>query len=72
MAQITDSWGQPTDNDSENYILLRYITVFSKSSVRESFVWLVKDNKPELVKFEINPQVTNPELENKPQLPNNI
>jgi hypothetical protein len=56
-AQITDWWGQPTDKESENYILLRYITVFSKSPVRETFVWLVKDNKSELVQFEINSQI---------------
>ena len=55
-AQLTDWWGQPTDKDSDRYILLRYITMFSKSSVRETFVWLVKDSKPELVQYEILPQ----------------
>ncbi|MCF2145080.1 DUF4019 domain-containing protein [Desmonostoc muscorum LEGE 12446] len=71
-AQITDWWGQPTDKDSENYILLRYITVFSKSSVRETFIWLIKDDKPELVKFEINPQVSNPELQINPHVSNSV
>ncbi|MCC5663722.1 hypothetical protein LC653_07245 [Nostoc sp. CHAB 5784] len=71
-AQITDWWGQPTDKDSDKYILLRYITVFSKSSVRETFFWLVKDSKPELVQFEINSQLNNPEFEINPQLTNPV
>ncbi|BAY24538.1 hypothetical protein NIES2100_43330 [Calothrix sp. NIES-2100] len=54
-SQLTDWWGQPTDKDSEKYILTRYITTFSKASVRETFVWLVKDSKPELVNYEISP-----------------
>lgn len=48
--------GQPTDKDSDRYILIRYITRFSKSSVRKTFVWLLKDSKAELVQYEIVPK----------------
>jgi Protein of unknown function (DUF4019) len=54
-SQLTDWWGQPTDKDSTQYILLRYLTNFSKATVRETFVWLVKDGKPELVEYELYP-----------------
>jgi hypothetical protein len=39
-AQLIDSWGRPTNQDSDKYILNRYQTSFSKSSVvEETFVW---------------------------------
>lgn len=53
-TQLTDWWGRSTDKDSDRYILLRYITVFSKSSVRETFVWQVLDSKPELINYELS------------------
>lgn len=51
-SQLRDWWVQPTNQDSNSYILLRYITVFSKSSVRETFVWVVKSSKAELINYE--------------------
>jgi hypothetical protein len=57
-AQLIDWWSQSTNNESEHYILLRYISTSSKSiPVREIFVWLVKPGKTELISFEINPQI---------------
>lgn len=54
--ELTNWWVQPTNEDSDSYILLRYITLFSKSSVRETFVWVVKGSKAELINYEIFPQ----------------
>jgi hypothetical protein len=51
--QLADWWGQPADKDSERYILLRYITVFSKSSAKETFVWVVKGDKAELLNHDL-------------------
>lgn len=60
-AQLRDWWGAPVDKDSK-YILLRYVTTFSKSSGREDFIWLVKNGKTELVDYEptILSNVTSP------------
>jgi hypothetical protein len=54
-SQLTDWWGRSTDPDSTHYIFLRYMTSFSKTNVRETFIWLVKDSKAELVEYEIYP-----------------
>ena len=54
-TQLTDWWGKPTDKDSDRYILLRYITVFSKLSARETCIWVVKDSKPELISYVTSP-----------------
>jgi hypothetical protein len=42
-------------SNSENYILTRYMTEFDKGSAQETFVWLVKDKRAELVGYEIQP-----------------
>jgi hypothetical protein len=54
-SEFLDWWGQPSDKDSERYILIRYMTKFSKATARETFIWLVKDSKSELVNYEISP-----------------
>ena len=51
-VQLIDAWVQPTDKESEKHVLLRYITTFSKASIQESFMWIVKDGKPELIQYE--------------------
>lgn len=53
-AQLLDSWGRPANQDSDKYILNRYQTSFSNFSAQETFVWLVKDGKPELIQYQIN------------------
>jgi Protein of unknown function (DUF4019) len=53
MQQI-DWWGRPTEQASERYILIRYNTQFSKVSTQETFVWLVKNNKAELVSYAVS------------------
>lgn len=54
-SQLMDIWVQPTDKDEEQYILVRYLTIFEKVSTQESFVWMVKDSKPELIQYQILP-----------------
>lgn len=54
-VQLTDWWDEPADVESNGYILLRYTTTFSKATVRETFVWQVKDSKAELFSYEIYP-----------------
>jgi hypothetical protein len=57
-VQLIDWWGRPGDTESERYILLRFMTTFSKSSevpTLETFIWLVKDGKPGLVTYELMP-----------------
>ncbi|HEY9762975.1 MAG TPA: hypothetical protein V6D07_10640 [Trichocoleus sp.] len=54
-AQQTDWWGSSAEQEGE-YILARYITRLSKSTARETFVWLVKDDKAQLVNYEMYPQ----------------
>lgn len=49
-AYLLDWWGAPGAQDTK-YILLRYITKFSKSSAKEDFIWLVKNGKTELVSY---------------------
>ncbi len=52
-VQLMDAWVQSTDKESEKYVLLRYMTTFSKAPMRENFTWIVKDGKPELIEYEI-------------------
>jgi hypothetical protein len=57
-TQLTDWWMQPGGTDSDNYILLRFRTNFSKvpkSPVGETFIWQVKDGKPSIVSYEVIP-----------------
>jgi hypothetical protein len=56
-AQLLDSWGRPANQDSDKYILSRYYTSFSNFSAQETFVWLVKNSKPELIQYQINPVI---------------
>jgi hypothetical protein len=55
-SQLADWWGQPTDKDTDKYILLRYTTTFSKLPTLETFVWIVKGSKPELLQYLASPQ----------------
>ncbi|MEH2326247.1 MAG: hypothetical protein V7K32_22340 [Nostoc sp.] len=57
-VQQLDYWWQLTNNDSEKYILIRYETKSSQSSIQETFVWLVKDSKPELMGYHVFPLAT--------------
>ncbi len=50
-TQIIDNWLQPTSKKSEAYVLLRYMTTFAKGQTQEDSIWLVKDNKPELIQY---------------------
>jgi Protein of unknown function (DUF4019) len=52
-VQLMDAWVQATDKESEKYVLLRYMTTFSKVHTQENFTWIVKDGKPELIQYEI-------------------
>ncbi|MBW4617245.1 MAG: hypothetical protein KME21_29230 [Desmonostoc vinosum HA7617-LM4] len=54
-TQQLDWWWQLNNNDSEKLILSRYETKFSKSSIQETFIWLVKDKKPELIGYQVSP-----------------
>lgn len=54
-AQQTDWWGSPAEQEGE-YVLTRYNTKLSKSTARETFIWLIKDDKPQLVNYEMYPQ----------------
>lgn len=55
-SQITDAWMQPAEETDNQYILLRYTSTSSKFLLRETFVWLVGENQPELVQYEVFPQ----------------
>lgn len=50
----TDWWGQPAEK-GENYILTRYETKLSKSTALQSFTWLIKDGRAQLVNIQIFP-----------------
>jgi hypothetical protein len=66
-SQLSDWWGQPTDKDTEKYILLRYTTTFSKFSTLETFIWIVKGSKPELVEYLVFPQpISNNNIPKRP------
>lgn len=70
-TQVIDWWGRPSDTDSEKYILLRFMTTFSKapeSPVPETFIWLVKDGKPSIVSYEVIPQLIPSNSASKVQL----
>ncbi len=61
-TQKVDWWGRFAAQDSD-YILSRHYTIFSNSSalssqnlaLQETFIWLVKDSKPELVQYQSVP-----------------
>ncbi|MBD2090013.1 hypothetical protein H6F67_09125 [Microcoleus sp. FACHB-1515] len=57
-----DWWGQPANQQADQYILTRYNTRFSNASAQEIFVWLVKDDKAELVSYQVNPSTPPSEI----------
>lgn len=59
-TERTDWWGQPTEQAGSyeqrgSYILTHYDTKLSKATAQETFIWLVKDSKPQLVSYLISP-----------------
>ncbi|MGH7998772.1 MAG: DUF4019 domain-containing protein [Brasilonema sp.] len=58
-TQLLDSWKSLMNQSSDEYILSRYYTTFSNVSAEETFVWLVKKSKPELIQYQINPVIQN-------------
>ena len=45
--QVKWDW-RPGNRDSDKYIALQYDTSFQNSLVKETFIWIVQDSKPEL------------------------
>lgn len=52
-AQV-DWWGGP-DEQGGRYVLTRHYTTFSRTPAQETFIWLVKDRKTQLVSYQIAP-----------------
>lgn len=48
----TEWWGKP-EKQGRSYVLTRHDTKFSKATVQENFIWLVKDGKSQLAGYHI-------------------
>jgi hypothetical protein len=53
-TERNDWWGQ-TDEQGASYVLTRHDTKLSKATVQETFIWLVKDSKSQLVSYQLSP-----------------
>jgi hypothetical protein len=50
-SELTDFWVHPVEQASDQYLLMRYQTKYSKELVREEFIWYVSDGKPQLATY---------------------